>query len=93
MAIAQKYLDEVSQGIDGAFRDRVAQLVKAKGLPPALIENSEFIDITDKFEKTYNLDFNPTSSVIGAIVSQEIVKAITKRDFPCHGLAVYDSIS
>lgn len=67
--------------------------MKAKGLSTAIVENSEFIDIANKFEKTYNLDFNPTSSVIGAIVSQEIVKAITKRDFPCHGLAVYDSIS
>jgi hypothetical protein len=53
-------------------------LIKAKGLPENLVNN---------------FDFNPTASVIGAIVSQEIVKVITQRDFPSHGLAVYDSLT
>jgi hypothetical protein len=33
------------------------------------LENAEFKDITERFRTCYNLDFNPTSSVIGAIVS------------------------
>jgi len=52
-------------------------LVKAKGLPDSLVENTEFKDILEKFDGTFNLEFNPTASVIGAIVSQEIVKVIT----------------
>jgi len=46
-------------------------------LPDSVISNPDFKDIEDKLASTYNLDFNPTASVIGAIVSQEIVKVIT----------------
>jgi hypothetical protein len=67
--------------------------VEDKGLPTGILENAEFKDITERFRTCYNIDFNPTSSVIGAIVSQEVVKVITQRDFPSHGLAVYDSIT
>ena len=58
-----------------------------------LLENPDFLHIFERFNKTYKLDFNPSASVIGAIVSQEIVKTVTQRDFPSHGLAVYDSIT
>jgi len=51
------------------------------------------LSIKDKLSTTFNLDFNPTASVIGAIVSQEIVKVITQKDFPSHGLAIYDSLT
>lgn len=67
--------------------------MKAKGLPESLLENSDFKDIFDRFQRSFSLNFNPTASVIGAIVSQEVVKAVTQRDFPSHGLAVYDSIT
>jgi len=53
------------------------QLVKAKGLPDSLVENTEFKEILEKFNATFNIEFSPTASVIGAIVSQEIVKVIT----------------
>jgi len=68
-------------------------LVKAKGLPESLLENSDFKDIFSSFNRSFKVDFNPTASVIGAIVSQEVVKAVTQRDFPSHGLAVYDSMT
>lgn len=68
-------------------------LVKSKGLPDTLLDKPEFKDICERFQSTFNLDFNPTASVIGAIVSQEIVKVITQKDLPFHGLAVYDSLS
>ena len=87
LGVAHRYLQESGQDIT------LPQLIKAKGLPDTLPENSEFKDIVEKLNMTFNLDFNPTASVIGAIVSQEIVKVITQRDFPSHGLAVYDSVT
>jgi hypothetical protein len=71
LALAHQYLQEFG------FDVSLPQLIKAKGLPDSLLENSDFKDILDKFNETFNLDFNPTASVIGAIVSQEIVKVIT----------------
>ena len=73
--------------------DIASNLVKAKGLPDSLIDNNDFKDIFSRFERSFRVDFNPTASVIGAIVSQEVVKTVTQRDFPSHGLAVYDSIT
>jgi hypothetical protein len=71
LALAQRYLQEFGCDIS------LPQLVKAKGLPDSLAENSEFKDILEKFYETFNIEFSPTASVIGAIVSQEIVKVIT----------------
>jgi hypothetical protein len=73
--------------------DTVEDLLKAKDLPAALLQTPDFIDVLGRLDSTYKVDFNPTSSVLGAIVSQEVVKLVTQRDFPSHGLAVYDSIS
>jgi hypothetical protein len=73
--------------------DTVEDLLKAKALPAALLQTPDFIDVLGRLDSTYKVDFNPTSSVLGAIVSQEVVKLVTQRDFPSHGLAVYDSIS
>jgi len=39
------------------------------------------------------VEFNPSSGVIGSITSQEIIKVITKKDFPEHGFFVFDSDS
>jgi len=55
----------------------LAELIKAKGLPDSLIENSDFKLLVERFFNTFKVEFNPTSSVIGAIVTQEIVKVIT----------------
>jgi hypothetical protein len=73
--------------------DTVEDLLKAKDLPAALLQTPDFIDVLGRLDSTYKVDFNPTSSVLGAIVSQEVVKLVTQREFPSHGLAVYDSIS
>jgi hypothetical protein len=73
--------------------DTVEDLLKAKDLPAALLQTPDFIDVLGRLDSTSKVDFNPTSSVLGAIVSQEVVKLVTQRDFPSHGLAVYDSIS
>ena len=87
LLLAHRYLQE--SGIDITL----SQFIKTKGLPDSVISNPDFKDIEDKLASTYNLDFNPTASVIGAIVSQEIVKVITQKDFPSHGFAIYDSIT
>jgi hypothetical protein len=87
LAVANRYLQE------SGHEANLESLIKAKGLPENLGDNFEFKNIVEKFNAGFNLDFNPTASVIGAIVSQEIVKVITQRDFPSHGLAVYDSLT
>lgn len=55
--------------------------------------NNDCKELITRFNSCFNIDFNPSASVVGAIVSQEIVKVITHKDFPSHGLAVYDSLA
>jgi len=57
--------------------DTVDDLVKAKGLPEALLQTEDFIELLGKLDSAWGVDFNPTSSVIGAVVSQEVVKLVT----------------
>ena len=71
LALAHRYLEEFG------FDISLPNLINTKGLPDSLIDNTDFKAIRDKFNGTFNLEFNPTASVIGAIVSQEIVKVIT----------------
>ena len=87
LLFAYRYLQE--SGVDITL----PQYIKSKGLPDTILENADFKDIQQRMSSTFNLDFNPTASVIGAIVSQEIVKVITQKDFPSHGLAIYDSLT
>lgn len=54
-------------------------------------QQSALADIMEKVEKMWGVDFNPTSSVVSAVMSQEVIKVITLRDHPAHGLMVYDS--
>lgn len=86
-AILSKYTQEESS--QGNLQSLVTAFAESKGLPSSFSESAK--KIVGEFDRAFNLDFNPTSSVIGAIVSQEIVKVITQRDFPSHGIAVYDS--
>ncbi len=67
------------------------KIVTTKGLPESLLDNVDFKQLVERFNRSFKVDFNPSASVIGAIVSQEVVKVVTQRDFPSHGLAVYDS--
>jgi hypothetical protein len=69
----------------------VSRIALAKGLPADFTQSGR--DLITRFDRAYKVDFNPTASVLGAIVSQEVVKVITQRDFPSHGLAVYDSVT
>lgn len=77
--------------------DTVLAFVKTKqGLSQyaGTYEASEvFKEITRKFETCWKnqIEFNPTSGVISAITSQEIIKVITRKDFPEHGFFIYDA--
>eukprot|EP00347_Sterkiella_histriomuscorum_P008263 403345750 len=68
-------------------------LLTAKSLPTTLVDSSDFLAIFNQIDRCFNLEFNPSASVIGALVSQEIVKVITQRDFPGWGMFIYDSDS
>jgi hypothetical protein len=97
LAIASLYLSELNEDdlIMGYqdYLDKIKEIITQNNLPETILENEDFRYIVQRFFETYKIDFNPSGSVIGAIVSQEIVKVITQRDFPSHGLAVYDSIT
>lgn len=67
--------------------------VEKKGLPSSLKDNLEFKEQFQRFDNCFNLEFNPSASVVGAIVSQEVIKVITQKDFPCIGMGVYDAMS
>ena len=54
-------------------------------------QQTALTDILEKVEKMWGVDFNPTSSVVSAVMSQEVIKVITLRDHPAHGMLVYDS--
>lgn len=75
LGIASLYIQELEN--KGEVSDIASNLIKAKGLPESLLENSDFKDIFSRFHQSFKVDFNPTASVIGAIVSQEVVKAVT----------------
>ena len=57
-----------------------------------ILESEVFKKITSQFKACFEqeLEFNPSSGVIGAVASQEIIKVITKKDSPQHGLFLYD---
>ncbi len=48
-----------------------------------------FKKIVKDLDSMYGLEFNPTSSVLGSILSQEIIKVITEKDSPAHGMMLY----
>jgi len=48
-----------------------------------------FTKIVSDLDRMYGLEFNPTSSVLGSILSQEIIKVITEKDSPAHGMMLY----
>lgn len=48
-----------------------------------------FKKIRTDLDRMYGMEFNPTSSVLGSIISQEIIKVITEKDSPAHGMMLY----
>ena len=76
-------------------KEEVVRLLRAKGhsgFQDAANEQA-FADLCAELQRTWNLAFNPCSSVIGAVMSQEILKVVTGRDHPGHGLFCYDSVN
>ena len=67
LTLASLYIQELEN--KGEISDIVSNLVKAKGLSEILLENCDFKDIFSRFHRSFNVNFNPTASVIGAIVS------------------------
>ena len=90
-SILAQYLKENNAQED--YKLAIEKLAQDKKLPSSFCESKEFKDYFEQIDRCFNLDFNPTSSVIGALVSQEIVKVITKKDNPGAGLFIYDTQS
>ena len=44
------------------------------------------------FLEFYKYEFNPVASIIGSLLSQEIIKIITKEGKPIENIFTYDSI-
>lgn len=74
---------------------KVVDLLKAKGhsgYQTNAEQTQAFTSLCAEVERMWGLQFNPCSSVIGSVLSQEVIKVITQRDNPGHGLFVYDSM-
>jgi hypothetical protein len=79
---------------EDALWECMLEMIEKKGVNSQSIKDSEeFKDIFKRINETFNLEFNPSASVIASIVSQEIIKVITLKDFPGHGMFVYSSIT
>ena len=69
--------------------DQLKSLLVSKGHDGFNSVNARFTKMCEELDRTYGVDFNPTSSVLGSILSQEIIKVITERDSPAHGMMLY----
>jgi len=56
-----------------------------------IMENKEFISYLNKIIKNFRRDFNPVCSALAGILSQEIIKLITKSEEVQNGFYVYDA--
>ena len=70
---------------------QLTNLLKEKGHDGFQQQVETFNKIYSDFERMFKLEFNPTSSVIGSVISQEIIKVITLRDSPAYGLMLYNA--
>ena len=71
--------------------ERTKGLLQSKGHDGFTPVDEAFTRIWNYLDRMFNLEFNPTSSVIGSVISQEIIKVITQRDSPAHGFMIYNS--
>lgn len=80
---------------DKALTDFLSSKAGLSGLKDKILESQSFKEVSAKFEQCFKrrVQFNPASGVIGAMASQEIIKVITRKDMPTHGLFLYDANS
>lgn len=78
---------------EGELDDFIKQKDGLKQHSSKLLECPEYKTTVEQTSEWFSLhlEFNPTASVIGSVASQEIIKVITRKDFPAHGLFLYDS--
>jgi hypothetical protein len=86
-AFMAQYLKEKS----GSEDVQIAELLSNKGFT-GFTTDPTFDFVCGEVSRMWRLQFNPCSSVIGSTMSQEVIKVVTQRDHPGHGLFVYDSV-
>ena len=74
-------------------RQNLEKVLIAKGHNAFKNDEQSYLKIVEDMDRMFGLEFNPSSSVVGAVMSQEIIKLITKKDHPNHGFFIYDSIN
>ena len=84
-ALMAQYL---RQKTAGSFE--IAELLQAKG-HSGFAKDAAFDFVCGEVARMWGLQFNPSSSVIASVLSQEVIKVVTQRDHPGYGLFVYDS--
>lgn len=87
---------QASESKEDAYENVVDFISKRDGLSQHLktFRDSELLkQQVQSFDECYKhqLEFNPSSGAVSAITSQEIIKVITRRDFPEHGLFLFDA--
>lgn len=93
--ITKGLADSIPEGSD-AYEQTLDFISKRDGLSQHLktFSDSEALKSqVAQFDRcfTSQLEFNPSSGAVSAITSQEIIKVITRRDFPEHGLFLFDA--
>lgn len=79
-AIMAYYLKDDSEGVSSSGCQKVVDLLKAKGhsgYQTNADQTQAFATLCDEVERMWGLQFNPCSSVIGSVLSQEVIKVIT----------------
>jgi len=72
------FIGQAMKEQDTSVTDKQMQtLLTQKGHDGFTTRSDDFAKIWADVDRTYKVEFNPTSSVIGSITSQEIIKVIT----------------
>ena len=60
-------------------KKQVVELLQAKGHPGFTLASqaTTFDHVCSEVSRMYGIDFNPSSSVIGSVISQEVIKVVT----------------
>jgi len=98
LSLIAQYLKFLAKSDDSTLPTLKSFLKSKEGLSQHIQtfeKSDDFESFINKFETCWNkkIEFNPTASVVSAIMSQEIIKVITMKDHPAHGFFIYDSES
>ena len=78
-AFLAQYLKEQESKSCSDTKRQVVELLQAKGHPGFTLASqaATFDMLCSEVSRMYGIDFNPSSSVMGSVISQEVIKVVT----------------